>query len=186
MSDLEEILRKIKSENDPILKAKYIKYLVKEKNLKIKDIANHLKTSSSYICHLNRLNNLPEIVIDGYYSNLISLTHLFIISRVKDQNKIIGLYEKILTNNLTIIDTENELCQILYSVKHQGEAISNEERDKVINKIKKIIPEAKVKILQTKTKLKLEIVIFDNLKKTSLSLKKIKKIFSEGTLAKDY
>jgi len=186
MSDLEEIFKKTKAENDPILKAKYIKHLVREKSLKIKNIANNLKTSSSYICHLNRLNNLPEIVIDGYYSKLITLTHLLILSRIKDQKKIIDLYEKILSQNLTVLDLENELRQILYSVKHQGEAISNEEKNKVINKIKKIIPEAKIKILQTKTKLKLEMVIFDNLKKTSLTLKKIKKIFSEATLAKDY
>lgn len=185
MSNIDEIIRKIKEENDPFSKAKYIKYLIEEKNIKIKDIAEKLNLTSSYICHLNRLNHLPEIVIDGYYSKLISLSHLFIISRLKEKNKIIELYEKIISNNLTIIDTENQLRSILYSFKPDGKRLSNEEIEKIKKNITNIFPKARINILQIKSKLKIEINVIDNLKNTSLILKKINKIFNEATLAKD-
>ncbi len=185
MFNIEEIFEKIKKETDPFSKAKYIKYLIREKNLKVKEIAQRLNLTSSYICHLNRLNNLPEIVIDGYYSNLVSLSHLFIISRLKEKDKIISLYEKVLANNLTIIDTENELRNIIYSIKPKGEKVSLSKIEKIKKNINKIIPQAKINIIQTRTKLKIEIKIFDNLKNTSKILNKINKIFSEETLAKD-
>ncbi len=185
MSNIDELFEKIKKETDPFSKAKYIKYLIREKNLKIKEIAEKLNLTSSYICHINRLNNLPEVVIDGYYSKVISLSHLFIISRLKEKDKIINLYEKVLSNNLTIIDTENELRNLIYSIKTDGDRLSNEEILKIKKYINKLIPQGKINIIQTKSRLKIEINVIDNLKNTSLILKKIKKIFNEATLTKD-
>ena len=53
---------KIKKESDIFFKAKLIASFLKEKNFRIIDLAKELQLTSSYICHLLRLNKLPEII----------------------------------------------------------------------------------------------------------------------------
>jgi len=96
------IIEQIKKEEDIFTKAKLIKFLRKKKDIPLKDIARKLQLTSSYVCHILRLNNLPEIIVDGYYSKQITISHLFILSRVKDKNKLISIYEKVLTDSLTV------------------------------------------------------------------------------------
>ena len=79
---MDETIEKIKKETDVFSKAKLIRYLIREKNVKVIDLAKKLSLTPSYICHLNRLNSLSEIIVDGYYSHLISTSHLFLLSRI--------------------------------------------------------------------------------------------------------
>lgn len=170
---MEEIIEKIKKEIDIFKKAKLIRYLLKEKKLKVYQLAEKLSITSAYLCHLNRLNNLPEIVIDGYYSKLITISHLFLISRVKDDDKIIKIYEKVLADNLTIRQTEELIREIVYEIKDKGNYLKAKEKQKIIEQIKNKYQKIEVKINQTRTKGSLFLEIKGNLETTSKVLKKL-------------
>lgn len=173
MNEEEKIIQQIKEEKDIFNKARLINYLVKEKELKIKDLAEKLSLKPSYLCHLLRLNNLPPLVIDGFYNKQISLSHLFVISRLKDQKKIVNLYEKVLANNLTVVQTEEKLREILYQIKNEGNFFPIKEIKILEEKIKNEFPKVKIKLIQTRIKAKLIFELKDSLKNTSYFLKKI-------------
>lgn len=192
---MEEILEKIKKEVDVFKKAKLIKYLLKEKKLKVYQLAEKLSITPAYLCHLNRLNNLPDIVVDGYYSKLITISHLFLISRVKDEDKIIKIYEKVLADNLTIRQTEELIREVIYEIKDKGNYLKTKEKQKIIEGIKNKYQKVEVKISQTRTRGSLFIEIKGNLETTSKILKELGQSFykqslkgqnlNEGILAKD-
>lgn len=170
---MEEIVEKIKKETDIFKKAKLIRYLLKEKKLKVYQLAEKLSITPAYLCHLNRLNNLPEIVIDGYYSKLITISHLFLISRVKDEIKVINIYEKVLADNLTIRQTEELIREIVYEIKDKGNYLKTKEKQEIINQIKNKYQKIEVKISQTRTKGSLFLEIKGDLETTSKVLKKL-------------
>ena len=117
------IIDKIKTEKDIFVKAKLIFSLRRDKNVKVMDIASKLGINSSYVCHINRLNKLPDIVVDGYYSKLVSISHLFLISRLQDKQKMVDIYEKILAQSLSVKDTEDAIREYLYNFKNRGHYI---------------------------------------------------------------
>jgi len=167
---IEVIIGQISQETDVFNKARLIKYLIKEHQLRVIDLEKKLNLKSSYICHLLRLNDLPPLVIDGYYSGLISLSHLFVLSRLKDEQKLINLYEKVLSDNLTVAQTEEALREVLYQIKTKGEYLKKEEIEKLTNKLKKIFPNLKIKLTQTRIKGKLIFEIKDNLEGSSKAI----------------
>ncbi len=164
---------KIKQETDIFVKAKLIDTLVHEKNIRIVDIAKSLVKTSSYICHLRRLTHLPEIIIDGYYSKLISISHLFIISRVKDETKLLDIYEQLLKNNYSVQQTEDIVRELLYEIKNKGERLKKAETEGLIEKIKENINNVQIKVIQTRIKGKIIIEVRSNLENTSRTLKNI-------------
>lgn len=173
---MDEYIDKLNSEKDIFEKGKIIKFLIREKNFKVKDIAQKLGVSSSYICHLERILNLPEIIIDGYYSKLITISHLFLLSRIKDNEKLIKIYERILADNLTIQQTEDLIREELYQISNKGNYLKKEEKESLIKRFNEKFSDAFIKIIQTKRYGKIYIEIKGNLEKTS---KLIKKIISE-------
>lgn len=177
MEKIEQIIRQIKTEADFFNKARLINYLRKEKDVPLKDLAIKLGLKPSYICHILRLNRLPEIIVDGYYAKLVSLSHLFTLSRIKDQRILIQIYEKILTNNLNIQQTEELVRENLYNIKTRGMHLSKEERSDFIKKIIGNQKNIEVKIIQTRIKGTLIIKIKGELEITSQKLKQLLKRF---------
>lgn len=173
---MDEYLEKFSSSEDIFDKARIVDFLIKEKNFRVKDIALKLGVSSSYICHLQRILKLPDTIIDGYYSNVITISHLFILSRINDNQKIIKIYEKILADNLTIQQTENLIREELYGLSDKGDRLKKEELVDLVSKFNKKFPEVMINIVQTRRYGKIFINIKGNLEKTS---KLIKKIISE-------
>lgn len=173
MNDVEKIILQIKEEKDIFNKARLIQYLIKEKEIQLKNLSSKLEIKPSYLCHLIRLNKLPPLIVDGYYSKLISISHLLVISRLKDEKTMIQVYEKVLANNLTVSQTEAEVREILHQVKDKGEYLSKEKIKRFIEKIKKDFPNAKVKVIQTRIKGKIIFEIKDNVKNSSSFLEKI-------------
>lgn len=173
---MDDYIQKFNSEKDIFEKAKIVKFLIREKNYKVKEIAEKIGVSSSYICHLERILNLPEMIIDGYYSKLISISHLFLLSRIKNTDILIKVYEKILSDNLTIQQTDNLIREELYQVLNKGDYLKKEEKENLISKFNQKFPGVFLKIIQTKKHGKILINIKGNLEKTS---KLIKKIISE-------
>lgn len=176
-SEVDKLILAIEKESDVMQKVKLLSQLFKTQEVKVKDVAQRLGIKSSYLCHLLRLNRLPEVVIDGYYSNTISLSHLFIISRVKDSAKIMEVYEKVLAESLTVKKTEELVRDVLYGVKTQGEYISPEERQLYSEKIAALRKNLNLNIIQTRIKSKIIFEIKGNLESTSSEVRSLLKHF---------
>jgi hypothetical protein len=170
---MDEIIERIKKENDVFSKAKLIRHLLREKEIRVVDLAGKLGMTPAYICHLNRLNTLPEAVIDGYYSKLINISTLFLLSRIKDKQKLIAIYEKVLTYNPTLKEIEDLIHEEIYQISNRGDFIKKEDREKMIDRLKKKVKNAEIKISQTRTRGRIIFEIKGNLEETSKTIKKI-------------
>ena len=171
--EIDNLITNIKKETDIFAKAKLIDNLLKEKNFKIIDLAKELSITSSYICHLLRLNKLPEIIVDSYYSKSINISHLFILSRINNQEKMIGAFEEILKKSLTVSQTEELIREYLYGIKTKGSHLRLKAKEEMIKKFLEKYPDAKIKIVQTRVKGKIIIEIKGDLSKTSKAISNI-------------
>ncbi len=179
IQDIAPLLKKIKEDKDIFQKSRLLEYLVREKNFRIIDLARKIGYKSSYICHLLRLKKIPEVLVDGYYSKSISSSHVFILSRLNDKKQMIELYEKILGENFTVNQTENEVRNYLYQVKSIGKYIKREEVEALTKKIKQKYPGFDIKIMQSKIKGKIIFELKGNLETSSKNIKMlIGKLFS--------
>ena len=170
---VDELIKKIKTSDDFLYKAKLIQYLVKEKGVRLTEISKKAGIKPSYLSHIYRLNRLPSIIIDGYYGKNISISHLFTLSRIKNEKSIIKIYEKILSKNLSVSKTEELVRDALYNVKSKGKYLNMQEKQRYAMKIIKNNPKFKLNIIQTRTHGKLEIRVDGNLKTTTSQLKKM-------------
>lgn len=176
-----DIVERIKKETDVFSKARLVSHLLKEKKVKVADLARNLGINPSYVCHLNRLNRLPDIIIDAYYSKLLTVSHLFLLSRVKDFKQVVAIYEEILSGGLTIQATENLVREHLYGIKPgKGSYLKDSERQKMEKEIKTKYPELDVTLTQTRVYGKMTFKIKGNLDKTSKMIKELfSKLFSD-------
>lgn len=172
-NDVEKIIDQIRTNKDYFHKAKLLKFLVHDKEIPIKDLSGYLSLKPSYICHILRLNKLPEVIIDGYYSKLVTISHLFIISRLKDQEKMFEVYEKMLGNNLTVLQTEYLIRKENYNVETEGDRIGDDEISSLESSIRKESKDVVVKLIQSRIKSKLIIEVMGNQKKTSEFLRNL-------------
>lgn len=147
-------IEQIEREQDYFGKTKLINFLIHQKKIRVKDLAAALHLKPSYLCHIMRLNKLSEIVMDGYYSKLISMSHLFVISLLQSQTDIMGIYEKVLRDNLTVLQTEELVREKLHGVSSEGEYVEKNKVENVLSKIKESF-NAYSKVTQTRTKTKL-------------------------------
>lgn len=147
-------IEQIKNETDYFGKTKLVNFLIHQKNIKVKDLAAALGLKPSYLCHIMRLNKLSEIVMDGYYSHLISMSHLFVISLLKTQSDIMDIYEVVLRDSLTVLQTEELVRQKLHGVTSEGEYIQESRIKNLEFRVKKEF-DGEVKVTQTRTKTKL-------------------------------
>lgn len=167
---IEKLIARVKTETDPFVKANLIKSLIRDHDLRLYQLAKMVAIKPSYLCHFLRLNRLPAIVTDGFYNKDISLSHLFVISRLKEIENIATVYEKVLAKNLTVFETEELVREILYGVKTKGETLTSDEKENYLNRFGK---EIKAKIIQTRIKSKLIIEIKGSLEKTTKILRSI-------------
>ena len=179
IQDITPLLKQIKEDKDIFQKSRLLEYLIREKNLRVIDLSNKIGYKPSYICHLLRLKKIPEVVVDGYYSKSISSSHVFILSRLNDKKQMIELYEKILGEDFTVKQTENEVRNYLYQVKSVGKYIKKEDVEKLTKKIKEKYPEINVEIIQTRIRGKIIFEVKGDLEKSSKSIKLVMgKLFS--------
>jgi len=171
--EIEKYINQIKTETDVFNKAKLLLHLIRNKGLRLNSLSRMLEIKSSYLCHYLRLNRLPEIIIDGYYSKFITLSHLFVISRIKETDKLMKIYEKILEKNLTVVQTEEMVRNLLHETKTEGKYITLDQKNNYCNSIDKIDESIKAKIVQTRIKAKIIIEIKGSLQKTTGIIKSI-------------
>ena len=173
IQDVTSLLNQIRSDKDIFQKSRLLEYVIKEKNLRITDLADKIGYKPSYICHLLRLKKVPDVIVDGYYSKSISSSHIYILSRLNDRKQMIDLYEKILGENYTVKQTESAVREYLYQVKSIGKYIDKESIEKIIKIIREKHPELNVQIIQTRIKGKIILEIKGDLEKSSKILKQI-------------
>lgn len=171
--DNDELLEKLKKETDLLTRSRLVYFLRKKKDIPLGKIAAFLGVKPSYLAHILRLNRLPEVVIDGYYSHVISQSHLFSISRLKDHTDMMQAYEKVLSENLNVSQTDDLVRESLYDVSSFGTNITEEEENKLISFFKRLDTDVNVKIIQTRIKTKMILELKGNLKKTTLLMKKL-------------
>lgn len=169
--DIAKLSLQIKQEKDILEKSRLIIKAIKDNNLKISELSKIISIKPAYICHLIRLQTLPDIVIDGYYSKLISPSHLLVVSRVKDKKKVVEIYEKILINNLSVSSTEDLVRECLYMVKNEGKYLPKSEVEKFKQNFEK--QGGRVKLIQTRIKAKIIIEFKGGLSSTSQKLRDI-------------
>lgn len=170
--EIKKLYEDFKNEKDHFIKSNILHKLSKELDIKLAEISKNVNLSPSYISHIMRLKKLPDLIIDGYYSNLISITHLYIISRLLNPKEMIEVYEVVLTKNLTTIDTEYIVRQKLYGIKAEGAYMLDDEKRQISDKLKNLLG-GEVKIIQSRIKSKLLVEIKGNLKETTEKLKKL-------------
>lgn len=176
----EDSLSKIRLEKDPIRKGKLLHELHSKYHLKTKDLSEALHIKPSYLCHLMRLHKIPDIVVDGYYSGLVTMTHLFIISRLRDSEGIIKAYESILSHSLSISQTEEYVRSILYGIKSEGSYLSIEEKKRYESMISRENKAVHTSIIQSRIKTKIIIEISGQLSDTTPILQSIVGKMSDG------
>lgn len=170
---VDEIVKQILTTEDVFDKVKLIWHLKKDKELRTHEIADKLNMRPSYLCHYMRLQRLPDIVIDGYYSKTISLSHLFIISRLKDPLQIIDVYEEILRKNFSVNQTEMAVRELLYGTKTKGQYLQKDEVESIEKDIQLQNEKIKINFIQSQVRSKLIIEMKGSLSETSPVMKSL-------------
>ncbi len=162
-----KVIEQIKYESDFIQKAQLIDFLAHTEDIPIKTIGELLSLKPSYVCHILRLKRLPDIIVDGYYSKLITISHLFIVSRLKEASQMVSVYEKILSENLKVLQTEILVREILHGIKSVGEKLPRDKIDQFTASLEKNGQKVSVKILQSRIKAKLVIEVKGSVQRTT-------------------
>lgn len=179
MYNQDTVIQNIINEQDPIKKGHLIEEAIKHKVFSVKELAHRISMKPAYVCHYMRLSRLPELVLDGFYGKLISLSHLFVISRLIFKKDMIDVYEATLSGNLTVQKTEHLVREKLYGVKTVGEYLTAYEKEELLSPLKKKFRNATFTITQSRTKTKLNIEFKGSLTTTSALTRQILKELSE-------
>lgn len=177
--DITSVIEELKKESDFFRKSELLNFLKSQKKVRVKDLSTHLDMKPSYICHILRLTKLPEIIKDGYYSKMVSISHLFIIARLNSHNDMMQAYEEVLSGNLTALQTDELIRKYLYKVTSEGEYIPHDEVNDHIGRIKKNNVDLHIKITQTRVKGKILIEIKGGLEKSTEAIREIIKKLEE-------
>lgn len=174
--EIQLLIDKVKNEQNPFEKAKLILFLRDEKQIPLHTISERTSIKPSYMSHILRLLRLPPLIVDGYSSESIPVSHLFIISRLHDVNDMLEVYEKVLSDNLTSQKTEELVREKLYGLKTVGEYLTKSEIDSFLKNPN--LKENKAKIIQTRTKGKLVLEVEGNLISTTKELQRLMALLS--------
>ncbi len=168
---LEETIAYVRRQEDPFQKARSIESLVRAKRISVKELGLAIGMKPSYLCHIMRLTKLPPMVVDGFFSSTVSLSHLFVISRLKTRSDMAEVYERVLTEGLTVALTDEAVREKLYKIKNDGEYLSRPERDR----LERVFDgkNIRVKVMQSKIKGKVVFEVRGNLKTTSSTLRRL-------------
>lgn len=171
--DTSSTLELAKTEKDFFKRAYLLDVLKKQHKVRIKDLSKSLDIKPSYICHILRLNKLPDIIKDGYYAQMVSVSHLFIIARLSNHADMLKVYEKVLGNSLTALQTDELVREVLYSVSAGGEHVPAHELKQQIQRVKDAHKDIHVKVIQTRVKGKIVIEVKGGLQQTTPLIRKI-------------
>lgn len=125
--EINSLLQEFREELDYFKKARILHTLRTKHRVPLVTLSKELNIKASYLSHYLRLLRLPPMVIDGFYSKSITLTHLFILSRLPSPSVMQEVYEQILTQSLTTYELEQIVREKLYNTKGEGTRIPQEQ-----------------------------------------------------------
>lgn len=183
MSEESTLINQLKKEKNPIIIGRILFQLHKKEGIKIVDLAKITNKKPAALAHLIRLNKLPDTIIDGFLSQMISLSHLYVISRLKNEDEMIEIYEKVLIKGLTVAETELLVREKKYEIKTEGKYIDKN----YIEKIKSIFEKERIeiKIVQSRLRIRVIMTAKGSLKKTSVKMRKILYVLEKNFLKKE-
>jgi len=97
------------------------------------ELGTKIGKSRSYVTNVIGLLNLPASVIDLVNAGKISMGHARSLSKLKDQNEIVLLVERVIKENLTVRELESIIRQ--HKKNEDYRTISKELRDFTINRV---------------------------------------------------
>ncbi|QQS43707.1 hypothetical protein IPM65_06240 [Candidatus Roizmanbacteria bacterium] len=150
----QELFDKLNQEKDVLQKAEIVKRLRFDREVSVKRIARAIHKHPSYVSHLLRLTKIPQIVVDGYYAEQLSPTHLMILSRLQTEEEIIDAYEQILKKGLTAGQTELLIRKFKYDVEDEGKSIDTRHLEALEKELRDIL-NAKVTLIQSRVRTKI-------------------------------
>lgn len=166
-----ELLEHLRTEEDVFKVSELLHKLIRDEQVPLVQVSRELGAKPSYVSHLMRIKKLPSIIIDGYYSKSISLSHLFIISRLNTVEDMIAVYEKVLANNLPTAKTEELVREILFHVDSRGERVNKQKMQALKDKFKR--RGVDLDITQTRTKGRISLEMKGNLETTTQFIEEI-------------
>lgn len=168
-----ELIEQLLSETDHFKKAHIVDILRRQECISVKDIASKLKKHPSYVSHLQRLVKLPFIVVDGYYAQQIALSHLVILSRLKDKEAMEEVYKEVLAKGLTSVQTEQLIRLKNYDISSEPEKVSPSELESLTRQVKEKLQGVDVKVVQTRIKGKITLELKGDSKQTTHFLREV-------------
>jgi hypothetical protein len=164
---INSIIDFLKQEQDIFNQARLLWEATRTHQIPLKTVSERLGIKPSYLSHILRLNKLPDIIRDGHYSGIISVSHLFIIARVKEVPKMIEIYERVLGENLTALQTDELVRNALYNIESAGDRITVEEINKFASTQREKDKHIRARVVQTRVRGKILIEITGNFQKTT-------------------
>jgi ParB family transcriptional regulator, chromosome partitioning protein len=180
MSIVENVQRE---DLNPIERALAYKRLIDEFGLGTNEVARKVGKSAPTVSNTIRLLSLPDAIKDALVAGVISEGHVRPLISLGDPNLMLELFRKILRENSTVRQTEEE------ARKAKGEIQKKEPRtavdrlwvpelDEMAKKIAKMHNLDKVSIFQTSKKAKILIEIKGDVEVTGPKIKAINKILA--------
>ncbi|MBI1862514.1 hypothetical protein HYS00_00140 [Candidatus Microgenomates bacterium] len=166
-----QLLDQLRAEEDVFKVSSLLHQIIRDEQVPLVTVSRELGAKPSYISHLMRIKKLPSIIIDGYYSKTVSLSHLFIISRLSNVPDMIRVYEQVLSHNLPTAKTEELVREILFHVDSRGERIDKHKIQLLKEKFK--AKKVDLEIVQTRTKGRIALEMKGNLEKTTAFIEEL-------------
>ncbi len=176
---------------NPLDRAQAFKRLMDEFAITNAEISQRIGKSPAYISNTIRLLNLPDALKDGMLSGTISEGHARALAALEEPELIIEAYRIVLRNSLSVRGTED------LTRKMKGRAgigpkpqapktttrLHNEElegiREDLTDVLSPFAKKVKIKLVQSRIQLKLEININGDLDQTTALARKIHQAFKE-------
>lgn len=180
MSIVENVQRE---DLNPIERALAYKRLIDEFGLGTNEVARRVGKSAPTVSNTIRLLSLPDAIKDALVAGVISEGHVRPLISLGDPNLMLELFRKILRENSTVRQTEEEARQVKGEIQKKEPRTAVDrlwipELDEMAKKIAKIHSLDKVAIYQTSKKAKILIEIKGDVEVTGPKIKAINKILA--------
>ena len=123
---------------DPIEIALSYDKLLKEINLTQEELSLRIGKERSTISNYIRLLKLDPIIQSGLRDNFLSMGHARALINIKEKNKQIEIYKKIVKNGISVRDTEKLLLESKKTLKKENNNYKSKYINQVESKLKKM------------------------------------------------
>ena len=135
MALVENIQRK---DLDPIEIALSYSRLIKEINLTQEELSERIGKERSTISNYIRLLKLDPIIQSGLRDNFLTMGHARALINIKEKNRQIEIYKKIIKNGISVRETEKLLLQTKKISKKDNNNYKSKYINQVENRLKKM------------------------------------------------